>query len=433
MATQSVDFTPSESTAMRTRSFLGEGVLLVFCLLTLGVLEPELSSVNFRDKTLQLVIDDGAANLANQLLWLALASVATLAISRQFGRLWSLVLAAWPLMLVLVYCLLSAVWSDYPDISVRRCFGLIIPAYCLMAAIAVVDRPARIAKILYLAFWAALVCNLLALSLPSAYDEVGFFRGVTSNKNILGGLGALAILSGVAISPLINGIWSRTLLLLYVAGWSYLLIVSVSKTSIALTLCVPILICALSWVSMGLRTSVASLAGILATVLLTITGVSYAVLGTTLADVVYLAWDDATFTGRTQIWNFMLDEIGENWITGIGFGSFWGVGASSPNLYAGLDYIRLINQAHNGYLDLLATVGVLGIILVIVMLAQVLRKTEKFRVTQRWQFRFVWFIVAFSIIHNAMESSLLVPFSIVWHLTLLAYVVGVWSAQQAAS
>jgi O-antigen ligase len=221
--------------------------------------------------------------------------------------------------------------------------------------------------------------------------------------------------------------------MLYVAGWGCLLVLSVSKTSIALTLGVPIAIYALSWVSMGLRISVASLAATLAAVILTIASACYAILGTSLTDLVHLAWDDATFTGRTQLWNFMLDGIGENWVTGIGFASFWGVGASSPNLYAGLDYIRLTNQAHNGYLDLLATLGVIGVALVIIMLAQVLRKTEAFRFSQPWLFRFVWFIVAFSIIHNAMESSLLVPFSIVWHMTLLAYVMGVWYAQRAAS
>ncbi len=433
MATHSANFASNDTTAMPARSLLGEGVLLVFCLLTLGVLQPDFSSVNFNDKTLQLAIDDGAANLANQLQWLALAGVATFAVNRQFGRLWSLALAAWPLMLVLTYCLLSAAWSDYPDISARRCFGVIIPAYCVMAAVAILDRPERMAKILYLTFWATLVCNLLALSLPGAYDEVGFFRGITSNKNILGGIGALAVLSGVAISPLLEGLRSRILLLLYLAGWGSLLVVTVSKTSIALSIFVPVLICTLSWVSKGLRISVASLAASVVAAVLTVASVCYAILGTGLSDIVHLAWPDATFTGRTQLWSFMLDTIRENWIAGIGFASFWGVGDKSPNLYAGLDYIRLTNQAHNGYLDLLATVGLIGLVLVIVMLAQVLRKSEAFRTTQPWLFRFVWFIVTFAIIHNAMESSLLVPFAAVWHLTLLAYVIGIWSARQAST
>ena len=433
MIMQAAASAPLHATAIPARSFLGEGLVLVFCLFALGVLEPKLSVVNFRNMTLQQAVDGGSANLANELKWLALASLATLAASRHLERLWTLVLAAWPLMLVLAYCLLSAVWSDYPTISIRRCFGLIIPTYCLCAALAAIDRPERIANIVYAAFWAALVCNLLALPLASAFDEAGFFRGVTGNKNTLGGMGALAILSGVAFSRRMQGLRLRILWLLYLIGWSCLLVLSVSKTSIALALGVPMLFYTLVFLSMCLGTGVAPAATLLVFVLLAVTGACYAIFDTTLPDLVHLVWYDATFTGRAQLWNFMLDAIDRNWITGVGFGSFWGVGSKSPNLYAALDYIRLTNQAHNGYLDVLAALGVFGILLVIGMMAHALRKTEALRFTQPCLFRFIWFIAIFSIIHNTMESSLLVPFSIVWHVTLLTYLVAIWASQEEAS
>jgi O-antigen ligase len=324
---------------------------------------------------------------------------------------------------------LSAVWSDYPDISVRRCFGLILPAYCLFAAMAAVDRPERVATIVYAAFWAALVCNLLSLPLPSAFDEFGFLRGITAQKNILGCTGALAILSGLAISPLMQTRRARVSWIIYLIGWSSLLVLSVSKTSIALVLGVPMFLYVLRLLSICLRIGVASSAALLVSILLGVVGACYAVFGITLSDLVPLIWHDATFTGRTQLWDFMLDSTRENWMAGVGFGSFWAVGSKSPHLYAPLDYIRLTNQAHNGYLDLLAALGLIGVILVLGMLAHALQKTEKLRFTQPWLFQFIWFILLFAVIHNLMESSLLVPFAIVWHMTLLAYLLAIWASQ----
>jgi O-antigen ligase len=176
--------------------------------------------------------------------------------------------------------------------------------------------------------------------------------------------------------------------------------------------------------------SLASTASLLGIILLISVGACYALFGETLTDIVHLAWSDATFTGRTYLWTFMLGAISKNWITGIGFGSFWGAGDHSPNLYAPLDYIRLTNQAHNGYLDLLAALGVIGTLLVIVMLVHALGKAERLRFTQPWLFRLICFVIIFSVIHNGMESSLLVPFSFVWHFTLFACVLAIWKPEQ---
>jgi hypothetical protein len=48
--------------------------------------------------------------------------------------------------------------------------------------------------------------------------------------------------------------------------------------------------------------------------------------------------------------------------------------------------------------------------------------SEQFRRDDPYLYRLVWFLLLFAFLHNAMESSALVPFNSVWHLTLFAIV-----------
>jgi O-antigen ligase len=70
-----------------------------------------------------------------------------------------------------------------------------------------------------------------------------------------------------------------------------------------------------------------------------------------------------TFTQRTDVWSFILGEIVKRPLTGAGFGSFWDIDPRvQPSLQGDLWFgsAALANEAHNGYLDLLATTGVIG-------------------------------------------------------------------------
>jgi O-antigen ligase len=78
-----------------------------------------------------------------------------------------------------------------------------------------------------------------------------------------------------------------------------------------------------------------------------------------------MLFGDLTFTGRTEIWEHILPEIGRQPWLGHGFGSFWDVGAQlNPILSAPTDAwyrnAQLINTAHNGYLDVLLQTGLVG-------------------------------------------------------------------------
>jgi O-antigen ligase len=81
-----------------------------------------------------------------------------------------------------------------------------------------------------------------------------------------------------------------------------------------------------------------------------------------------LVLPDATFTGRTEIWEFVLDHIRDRPIVGYGFSTFWG----TPEVVFGLGgyavWANTVGHAHNDYLDLALTLGIPGAILVVLWL-----------------------------------------------------------------
>jgi O-antigen ligase len=72
----------------------------------------------------------------------------------------------------------------------------------------------------------------------------------------------------------------------------------------------------------------------------------------------------ATFTDRTDIWSFVAGELAKRPWLGAGYQSFWSIDpALQPSLKTDEWFATAaINQAHNGYLDMLATGGVFGLV-----------------------------------------------------------------------
>jgi O-antigen ligase len=147
--------------------------------------------------------------------------------------------------------------------------------------------------------------------------------------------------------------------------------------------------------------------------------------------------NDASFTGRTQIWDFAAAEIARRPWTGYGFGSFWDVGdANDPLLRAppgswlatlkiGQRAEVLINEAHNGYLDLQLQGGAPALILT--LLAQGLtilalaakmfaRRTARPDAVAAATLLVLAVVV---LVHNATESSFWMRGQILANLTIL--------------
>jgi O-antigen ligase len=116
---------------------------------------------------------------------------------------------------------------------------------------------------------------------------------------------------------------------------------------------------------------------------------------------------DATLTGRTDVWEFVIDRIKDRPWLGHGFGTFWN-GLNGPSAYVVRSVRWDVPDAHNGFLDLCIDLGLVGLALYAFILFQTLIKTlTLIRVTRRREYMWALIFIVYSLIANLSESSLL--------------------------
>jgi O-antigen ligase len=125
---------------------------------------------------------------------------------------------------------------------------------------------------------------------------------------------------------------------------------------------------------------------------------------------------DPTLTGRTQIWEFAGRAILNRPILGYGRGAFWQAG-SQFSMEAIRKFQFLIPHSHNGYLDLLLDVGIVGFSLFIIsFLIAYLRSTvqafSRRRSEDVWPLLFLTYLA----IINYSENYLLFVTQVNWVL-----------------
>ena len=88
------------------------------------------------------------------------------------------------------------------------------------------------------------------------------------------------------------------------------------------------------------------------------------------SDILASLVSDPTFTGRDQLWAFCLRESLKRMWLGHGYGAFWDVGAFNDPLakletgtWIGDVEVGIINEAHNGYLELWLFIGLPAMLL----------------------------------------------------------------------
>jgi exopolysaccharide production protein ExoQ len=413
--------------------WIADGVLIVAAAYALQLFSPHMTPIELAplEEVEGFTSQTSDANLWNQILWVGLAAISSLAVLRAPMRLTKYAAALWPLLALLALCILSAVWSDHPDAAIRRSTQASLIFYCFLIGVVYSTSIDRIVSIFYLIFWGLLLFNLAALARPWSFELSGEFRGTFGHKNGAGAIAAFALILGFSIIRGRQGLLNRLLCGFYLVAWGTLLVLSGSKTSLALIALVPILFLLLRAGSKILRLNVGIVLIFGLSMVASIIGLLVYGGGYTPAYIVSQFIGDSSFTGRDAIWQFMLEHIQRSWLFGQGYGSFWGVGFESPNLRSQFYFIRLLNQAHNGYLDLLVSVGAVGLTLFMLQLLKAGVQSEAIHSRKPFLFQLIWTGIIFSLIHNITETSLLRGFSPVWIFTLLALLLAARASVEA--
>jgi O-antigen ligase len=235
--------------------------------------------------------------------------------------------------------------------------------------------------------------------------EIGAWQGVFVRKNVLAEAAVLAVLVFLFVRPL-----RRPLRWLGISASIALLFLSRSATG--MVVCAGIVAMLALYRLIGARNAIAipfATAGLLAVGLILFQDF-------TLGETLRLVDRSPDLTGRTDLWTAVLTSISKRPYLGYGFGAFWqGMKGESGSILLKAGWTA--GYAHNGFLDLVLHVGVLGLVTFSVGYLVFWRRAFKFlssgtRPIPAWPCAFLAFMLAY----NLTEGSILAPYSVYWIL-----------------
>ena len=340
---------------------------LVFTVTLCTLLPPGLFLEDFSDHA--SVVMQGS--IWFQLEWGSIFAVSAFVVARHRALILSNLRATNPFLLaILIYSATTALWSPAQFVTTRK-----VTQFAGLVVISLATRldckpwPYFIRIMVGAITTVELISAVVAIVNPSIGIDAQFgyaWRGVSTHKNELGALSAVGVLLWTtlwrahAVSP--RMFWPGFLL--------SLLCVVMSKSSTAF---ITMILGLLSfWMlhkqHIGSPLWLWRLIVCACMVLLTLTHLFFILEGRVpnqdeiLGPVAGLFGKDADLTGRSYIWELVYLEIKKHWLFGLGYGAFWlGPGSASQPVLDAMGWFPF--EAHNGYIDLLNELGIVGLIL----------------------------------------------------------------------
>jgi len=335
--------------------------------------------------------------------------VAVLVLVRRGSRVIALLKANLPILLYFLYCGISFLWSDYPDVSFKRWFRALGDVVMILVVLSDTDWYGALKRFLTRVGFVVIPLSALFIryfpELGRTYSRGGAptWTGVCTDKNQLGitsalfGLASLYYLMELYRRPREERARGpRFAYGIIVLTSAYLLYASNSATALS---------CFLLGGSLMMMTQLfqkarnATILNIAVTVAILVPfSAMFLGIGSGLVENL---GRNTTFTGRTAIWRCAIPMVG-NPVIGEGFESFW-LGQRLVDIEKCID--QGLNQAHNGYIEVYLNLGWLGVILVATLLVTGYRRTVAAArgQTRAGSLRLAYFVVA--VAYNFSEGG----------------------------
>jgi exopolysaccharide production protein ExoQ len=275
----------------------------------------------------------------------------------------------WPFIPMICWITLSIIWSEYPLLTLRRGARLTLELILLATLVSTFDVPERMLKLLFRVFLAITLADVLSLALsPVVWGDLGF-SGVHGQKNVAGGFLYLALpVFAIGITDrTISG--SRIAAAIALVFAACVLILTQSKTAMAVSLLSIFLVAV---VRMCLLRDVAIRIPATSVVILLICLSATVMFSVGPSELFNMVFSDPSFTGRDRVWDFVLRQFETNPTLGVGYGALWQVGPQIVELLHESGVYEIVNEGHNGYLDILAQLGWVGLAILALFIAQMI-------------------------------------------------------------
>src|SRR5258708_7071256 len=314
-----------------------------------------------------------------------------------------------PILMYFLYCGISILWSDFPDVSFKRWFRALGDVAMILIVLSDLDWLAAIrrlfARVGFVVVPVSILCIRYFPELGRAYSRGGrsSWTGVGTDKNALGmiclvfGLAAifrfLQLRKDEGDARKKGPLFAQGSLILMVL---YLLWRVNSCTSVSCFFVAGGVMLSTHLFPVARKPTVLRL--LIATAVIVPLSAMFLGIGSSLVGTL---GRDTSFTGRTAIWQAALGMV-SNPILGAGYESFW----LGQRLVGVENLIRQgVNQAHNGYIEIYLNLGWVGLVLLAILLVTGYRRifTAVLSETQAGNLRLAFFIVA--VAYNFSEGG----------------------------
>lgn len=386
--------------------------LVIWALLALMVAPPDFSyesalhGMEFKlttgGKTGPLIIMSALAISGAILLW----------------RWWlTLELAKWInkyLLLFLLLATLSLLWSIDPGATLRRLFRLYIIVMSCIAFVMVGWHTHRFQNVLRPAVTLICAGSILfgimapdyAIERGTSSELVGAWKGLTMQKNSLGALSAIGLIlwvhAGLSRTAKMTHVWIGG------AITGMCVILSRSSTSLLSSVMSVVFLLLMLRTRPALRPYMPYIVGTFAAVILVY---SLAVLdlipglSIILTPITTITGKDLSFSGRTMLWEIMVETIKRHPFLGVGLGAYWT--GPTPGTMSYEYVIRTYiypTHAHNGYLDVINELGALGGLCLLGFIVTFLRQSLQILRIDRSQAALYFVLLFQAFLANLSES-----------------------------
>jgi exopolysaccharide production protein ExoQ len=256
-------------------------------------------------------------------------------------------------LLAVAFLFLSASWSVDPTTTVRQAFLYLFVVLGAIGIAGSLDADEYMDLLRWICFLSASASVALVVVSPSTAFGPGFgdFQGIFTHKNTLGqvmAIGALTSLHAMRVNRRRRAL--NTFMLCAFIGMAFASASTTALLAIFAFCCVDRIIALLR------RGGAALLLGIFLVLILVPTLVAIAFDPSPIFEII---GKDSTLTGRTDIWTYVINDISLKPLLGWGYFGFWS--PSNPAAVEISDAVRwTVPQAHNGLLEMLLNIGVVG-------------------------------------------------------------------------
>lgn len=317
---------------------------------------------------------------------------------------------SWLLLALLTIAIASVFWSLQPDVTIRR---LVAVVFTTLTGVLLAERFEWPKTLEVLACTYAVVVSLsffFGIFMPAygvmSIDFPGAWRGVYGFKNQLGY--AMSLATPTFLACALANPQRRRLWLGFTGAALLLIVLSTSKT--ALVSC----LAGMAFVPLVALCRIGPVLGISATLaavgLLTLVGSIYALAPELVFE---LIGRDATFTGRTLIWDAISRQIEQRPLTGYGYGAVWDdLSGWGPVAWISNDQGFKIFSAHNTVLGVWLELGLIGVTVWLMLLVGAWLKGLT-RLATAPAYFFLPFLAIFTL-HSLTESDALIQNDLGW-------------------